>query len=121
MACASATNAPNARYTPASTRDILTASEIVASRVTDVYQAVIQLRPQFLRRRNTQPMPVAAFPATFVYLDDLPYGGVESLHQIPIERVRVIRYISSITANVRFGGSHPQGAILVTTMRERVR
>jgi len=120
LACAGPTNAPTTRAA-ASTRDVLTAGEIVSARVTDVYQAVSQLRPHFLRRRNTQLLLVGALPSTFVYLDDLPYGGPESLHQIPLERVRVIRYINSMSANVRFGGSHPQGAILVTTLPDRNR
>jgi hypothetical protein len=123
LACASTNNAPNApsaRYS-ASGRDMLTAAEIVASRVTDVYQAVSQLRPHFLRRRNTQPVPMNTNTAIVVYLDDLPYGGAESLRQIPLERVRVIRFVSSINANVRYGGSHPSGAILVTTMPDRNR
>ena len=119
-ACATTNNAPNARYA-ASTRDILTAAEIVASRVSDAYQAVSQLRPHFLRRRNTLPTAISSSATVVVYLDDLPYGGSESLRQIPLERVRMIRYINSMSANVRFGGSHPAGAILVTTLPERIR
>jgi hypothetical protein len=54
-----------------------------------------------------------------VYLDDLPFGGVESLRSIPLERVRVIRYLSPFDADLRWGGSHPAGAILVTTLKVR--
>ena len=121
-ACAaSTTGGPgNVRY-GMDGRDVLTAAEIVSARVTDVYQAVSQLRPHFLRRRAARPSVTSAAPAITVYLDDLPYGGVESLHQIPLERVRVIRYLSAMSAEVRFGGSHPSGAILVTTLPLRLR
>jgi hypothetical protein len=97
---------------------MITATEIVAARVTDVYQAVMQLRPEFLRRRGGSVHQTSA-PVTsvVVYLDELPYGGVESLRYIPLERVRVIRYVSPSDADMRWGGSHPTGAILVTTLR----
>lgn len=97
-------------------REVLTAAEIVAARVTDVYQAVTQLRPEFLRRRpgSLAISPFAEVPIA-VYLDEMPYGSAESLRQIPLDRVRLIRYISATAANLRFGGSHPGGAILVTT------
>jgi hypothetical protein len=98
-------------------REVLTAAEIVASRVTDVYQAVMQLRPEFLRRRPlAQPLTSFQSSGLSVYLDDIPYGSTESLRQIPLDRVRLIRYLSSTEANLKFGGSHPSGAIVVTTL-----
>jgi hypothetical protein len=98
-------------------RDIITAAEIVTARVTDVYQAVTQLRPEFLRRRANTTIGVTARPNVAVYLDELPYGGLESLRFIPLDRVRLIRYVSPSDADLRWGGSHPTGAILVTTLR----
>ena len=99
-------------------RNVLTAAEIVAARVSDVYQAVFQLRPDFLRRRSTAPtITQTKSAAVSVYLDELPFGNVESLRMIPLDRVRVIRYLSPFDADLRWGGSHPAGAILVTTMK----
>ena len=98
-------------------RDVITAAEIVAARVTDAYQAVAQLRPEFLRRRGISMMPAFSAPEAMVYLDELPFGGPESLRGIPLERVRLIRYISPTEADLRWGGSHAAGAILVTTMK----
>lgn len=104
------------RATPA--RNVLTAAEIVASKVSDVYQAVTQLRPDFLRRRSHTPTMAPMRPtAVSVYLDEMPYGNLESLRQIPLERVRIIRYLTPFDADLRWGGSHPAGAILVTTIR----
>jgi hypothetical protein len=123
LACVASTNTVSSsdnRYL-ADGSDVITAAEIVAARVTDAYQAVSQLRPHFLRRRSTRALVSNINPAVAVYVDDLPYGGVESLRQIPLDRVRLIRYISPMTAEVRFGGSHPSGAILVTTLPSRPR
>ena len=122
-ACATGGSVPDSeslsfRGNPA--RNVLTAAEIVASRVSDVYQAVTQLRPDFLRRRSTSAAASFYRPAGVqVYLDDLPFGAEESLRNIPLERVRIIRYVSPFDADLRWGGSHPAGAILVTTARPR--
>ena len=115
-ACAAATPVPRSSIASAG-RDVITATEIVASHVTDVYQAVAQLRPEFLRRRGATAMMSISTPSVTVYLDDLPYGGAESLHTIPLDRVRIIRYIEAGDAEMRWGGMHRGGVILVTTMR----
>lgn len=118
-ACAAATSSNGRRIGSATGRDVITAAEIVASRVSDAYQAVSQLRPDFLRRRAAWPAPTFAPVRVAVYLDGMLYGGAESLRQIPLDRVRLIRYISSFDADLRWGGSHPAGAILVTTLAPR--
>ncbi|MEX2154997.1 MAG: hypothetical protein WD825_16760 [Gemmatimonadaceae bacterium] len=97
---------------------MLTATEIVASRVTDVYQAVTQLRPEFLRRRSHLSVPAFSAVTVRVYLDELALGTAESLRHIPLDRVRLIRYLSPLDADIRWGGSHPTGAILVTTLKQ---
>jgi hypothetical protein len=114
-ACAAAT--PATRPLRASGRDVITAAEIVASRVTDAYQAVSQLRPEFLRPRGAVVVTPRVQTPLVVYLDDLPFGPAESLHYIPLERVRVIRYLGPSDADLRWGGSHTTGAILVTTLK----
>lgn len=114
-ACAAAT--PATRPLRVSGRDVITAAEIVASRVTDAYQAVSQLRPEFLRPRGAVVIAPRVQTPLVVYLDDLPFGPAESLHYIPLERVRVIRYLGPADADLRWGGSHSTGAILVTTLK----
>jgi hypothetical protein len=114
-ACAAATSYRDPSIASAR-REVLTAAEIVAARVTDVYQAVSQLRPEFLRRRGETML---AYPASAVqvYVDDLPFGTSDALRLIPLDQVRLIRYISPVEADLRFGGRHPAGAILVTTLK----
>jgi hypothetical protein len=98
-------------------QNVLTAAEIVASHVSDVYQAVSQLRPDFLRRNYASPVP-AAVPSysVMVYLDGIKLGDTESLRSIPLGQVRVIRYLPPMEADLQFGGQHPAGAILVSTL-----
>lgn len=116
-ACAAATTSSRPAFRGTG-RDVLTATEIVASRVTDVYQAVTQLRPEFLRRRSHLSVPAFSAVTVRVYLDELALGTAESLRHIPLDRVRLIRYLSPLDADIRWGGSHPTGAILVTTLKQ---
>lgn len=117
-ACAAATSPSGRSNFRHAGREVITAAEIVAAHVTDVYQAVAHLRPEFLRRRATRAVPMFAPVPIAVYLDDLPFGNEESLRSIPLERVRLIRYISPTDADLRWGRSHPGGAILVTTLKK---
>lgn len=114
-ACAAATPSTHSAFAGGG-RDVITAVEIVASRVPDAYQAVVQLRPEFLRRRSASVQSLAA-PSVTVFLDELPFGSAESLHYIPLTRVRLIRFIAPSQAELRWGGMHPAGAILVTTLK----
>ena len=116
-ACAAANTPPSRPSFREAGRDVITASEIVSSRVTDVYQAVLQLRPEFLRRRFARPVSSFAPGTVAVYLDDLRFGNVETLKYIPLGQVRLIRFLSPNDAEVRWGGTHPAGAILVTTLK----
>lgn len=115
-ACAAAVT-PSSRAFHSAGRDVITASEIVASHVTDAYQAVTHLRPEFLRRRSVRPVPAFAPASVAIYLDDLPFGNVETLKYIPLGQVRLIRYLNPNDADMRWGGLHPAGAILVTTLK----
>ena len=115
-ACAAATPSTRPVFAGAG-RDVITAAEIVSARVTDAYQAVTQLRPEYLRRRGMNAIPSFSAPSVMVYLDELPFGTAESLHYIPLERVRLIRYMPAHEADLRWGGSHVAGAILVTTLK----
>jgi hypothetical protein len=114
-ACAAASS--STRPMASAGREVITAAEIVASRVTDVYQAVTQLRPEFLRKRNTTPMVSYSRPQVVVYLDDMEFGYPESLRHIPLDRVRQIRYLSRSEADLRWGRYHPAGAIHVVTVK----
>lgn len=115
MACAAAGS--STRPVLSAGRDVITAAEIVGSRVTDVYQAVSYLRPEFLRRRGSTAIPSFTAPPVRIYLDNLEFGSDESLRSIPLQRVRLIRYLGPNEAQLRWGRAHPSGAILVTTMR----
>jgi hypothetical protein len=99
---------------PVPSSDVLLAPEIVNARVMDTYQAVSQLRPQFMKVR--EPL-VSSFgrKGLRVYLDDVELGDVEALRMIPIDQVTAIRYLNASEAQLRWGSDLPNGVILVST------
>jgi hypothetical protein len=115
-ACAAATQ--SSRPIAGAGRDVITAAEIVAARVTDVYQAVSQLRPEYLRRRAVTTVPTITPVSVAVYVDDVWFGNAESLRLVPLDRVRQIRYVTRADAELRYGRRLPAGVILVTTLKQ---
>lgn len=114
-ACAAASSTTRPVYS--ASREVITAAEIVASRVTDVYQAVLQLRPEYLRRRSMPTIAPYRGPEVTVFLDDIEFGNAQSMRNIPLERVRVIRYLTPSEAALRWPGQHAGGVIHVRTLR----
>lgn len=116
-ACAAA--GPTTRPVRSAGRDVITAAEIVTAKVSDVYQAVLQLRPEFLRKRTIRmaAAPTYNAPGVVVFLDDLEFGAAESMRHIPLQRVRVIRYLTPTESSLRWGGQYPAGVIHVSTLR----
>lgn len=87
-------------------RDAITAEEIVAANVYNVYDAVTKLRPLFLQQRGSSP-PV-------VYVDNVGYGGPATLRDIFTTNIQRIEYIGASDATTRFGTGHSGGAIMVS-------
>lgn len=102
---------------PVGDRDVILAQEIAMSRVTDVYQAILQLRPEFLKRRGPTSVQLPQRGALRVYLDNTEMGGPDVLHTIAVDQVTAIRYLSASEATLRWGPSHAGGVILVSTAR----
>jgi len=101
--------------------------EIDAERIrfTTAYDLVRTLRPGMLATRgiSTQAqslrVPRQARHGIRVYVDDLDFGGVESLTSISAESVLEVHALSALDATTRFGTGHAEGAIIVTTRSGR--
>ena len=114
VACAPATHTDSS---PAPSRDVLFAREIVRSQVSSVYQAIAQLRPEFFRiiaRAGPGPLDRTGVR---VYLDNMELGSVETLHSMSVDRVTVIRFLNASEAMLRWGPSTTNGVILISTAR----
>lgn len=95
--------------------NIITADEIATVNVSDAYQLIRQLRPNFLRtqgvvspNRNTPAVPL-------VYVDGVATGDVTNLRNVPSTGIVSIEYLNGIMATQRYGTIAGGGAILITT------
>lgn len=89
----------------------ITAVEMDAAGVSDVYELIEKLRPQWLRKRGEgslfQPSEVV------VYVDDTPVGGPDELRSISSSNVESLQFLDARRATFRFGAGNVHGAILV--------
>ncbi len=115
--------APTAVEAQRGDRNRLTAEEIAEKpEITNAYDAVRVLRPNFLRVRSSGSWrtesgagPGARGPV--VYLDEMRYGGVSDLRNLRVDELVEIRFITANEAIVRYGNGHEYGALLITSTR----
>jgi hypothetical protein len=101
----------------ASPTGVLEAEEIRAAgpQIRTAYDAVEQLRPQFLRTRANPTVGGRRVDPVRVYVNGTLWGDPESLVRIRAEEVVRIRYIRPADAQTRFGMDHGSGALEVST------
>ena len=81
------------------------------------------LRPEMLtsRDRTSSRTTVGAINPIQVYVDGVPNGGHETLVSVPASAVVRLQRLTPVEASSRYGGSHPGGVILVTTVASLAR
>lgn len=109
-ACVSAGSSQVASRLPVSR--VLRAEEIATIPVTTAYEAVRQLRPQFLRSTRG---PGDSAPRVVVYVDGVRRGGVEELKRVPASLVLEIRFLTASEATTLYGTGHGGGALEIRT------
>jgi len=110
-------------------------AEVRSARVTNAYEAIKLLRPEWLTLRGTQVWrqaapgstgsdPVRSPPSDVapldgnplpVYLDGQPLGSLAALTTVATEHIGAIYFLDASQATVRWGAGHGRGAILVVT------
>lgn len=95
--------------------NVVTSEELAATHVINLYDAIAQIRPHFLRDRGyiSISTPVKAVPV--VYVDNMFMGQLEFLRSMSTGDVAEVRRISAEEATTRWGTGHPGGVIFVTT------
>lgn len=103
---------------PRRTDDIISAAELAKSPARNVYDAIAQLRPQWLTgarlRSPTEQEQAGEEGVLKVYLGGAHYGSLESLRTFSTSGVAEIRFYNVRDATSRFGTGHPAGAVDVT-------
>ena len=88
--------------------DVLTMEELATVQSSNVYEAVQQLRPRWLRARDARE-------TVRVVVNGAPQGSVEELRGISLGTVESLRYRDAREATMRYGTGFGGGAIEVTT------
>jgi len=94
--------------------DLITARDFSAVTGSTVYDAVRQLRPEWIMR--SRPNLVLPNQNLIIYVDGNRYvSGIDGLRLITIRSAYSVRYFSPSSAEGRFGPGHLLGAIEVIT------
>lgn len=96
---------------------LITRQEIQQAHVSDAYQAIVKLEPQWLRSQGAMtPAPAGpqdlALPTVIV--DGQEYGDLSQLRNIQAMDVQSMKYLGPSDATTEYGTGHSGGAIVVT-------
>jgi len=97
-------------------RVVWTAKQIANTGVISAYQAIAQLRPNFLRSAWEEPY-VLIQPTTstiIVYVDGMRQSDVSHLRNMAANNIQQIEYLDSKAGVERYGMGHDGGVINVT-------
>jgi len=115
VGCASSKASPSRDAAPSRDVDLLTPNELSSVTGSTVYDAVRQLRPEWILRSHPNPV-LPNQTNLMLYVDGTRYGaGIDGLQLITIRAAHSVRYFSPANAEARFGPGHLLGAIEVLT------
>lgn len=106
--CATASQSGERR---SESRNRLSHQELVDTSELTLYDAIQRLRPLWLRTRGAVSARGAA--PVVVYVDNVRIGYVNNLHNIPVESVQAVSFVSASDATTRWGLGVSGGVILV--------
>lgn len=94
--------------------NIITEQELAAANVSNAYEAVERLRPNFLRSRGPSSLRTDVTSLPTVYVGRQKYGDATALRQIPINTISQIRFYTASEASISYGMDNPNGVIEIT-------
>lgn len=102
---------------PSRDNSVLTQEEMRSVSAPSLFEVIRLRRPRWLTRsRPTAIRADAAQAEVVIYLDNVRFGGPETLRQIAPSSVGLVQYLSPSQAEARFGQGHINGAILVLSV-----
>ena len=102
----------SARNRPSTSSDVIARAELEAAGSVTTYDAVLRLRPHFLRDRGpTSLVNRSTRTRSVVFVEGREYGEIESLKNFPTERVEEVRFFPGLEATTRFGSAYGAGVI----------
>lgn len=96
-------------------RNIITADEIQAANVSTAYDVITKLHANYLASRGQNSILLKQPKEPTVFLDNVEYGSIASLRNIPASNCAEIRFIEGWDAMTKYGSDHVAGVIQVYT------
>jgi hypothetical protein len=96
-------------------RNIITADEIQAANVSTAYDVITKLHANYLHSRGQNSILLKQPKEPTVFLDNVEYGSIASLRNIPAQNCAEIRFIEGWDAMTKYGSDHVAGVIQVYT------
>lgn len=97
--------------------NLITREEIAVAQAENpsAYDIIVKLRPNYLKNRGVTSPGTGSSDSPVVYLDNVRFGGLDTLRDITSKSLISIQYLSGTDATTRFGMDHGGGAIMVYT------
>jgi len=112
---ATASCASMKRSEDSSDRNIITADEIQSANVSTAYDVITKLHANYLHSRGENSILLKQRKEPTVFLDNVEYGSIASLRNIPASNCAEIRFIEGWDAMTKYGSDHVAGVIQVYT------
>lgn len=93
--------------------NVVTSVDLARAGDVSLYDALVRVRPTFLRSRGVQNAATPPQPIR-VYVGGLEMEGLDHLREIMAKNVKEVRFLEPPQANARFGGNNGGGAIVIT-------
>jgi hypothetical protein len=108
---------------PRHDRSVITADDMKDLQVSNLFEVVERLHPEWLVQRNTAGMGRASGRSSStndtdvqVYFDMQRAGSTDMLKQLPVTSASSLRYYTASEAQARFGNGNLNGVIQVVTI-----
>ena len=79
------------------------------------HELIQRLRPNWLRARGQVSLGSPEASYALVYMNDVLFGGLMTLHQIPPSQIERMEFVRGIDASIRWGTGHTSGVIHILT------
>jgi hypothetical protein len=97
--------------------DLITREQILDQPEQSAFELIERLRPRWLRARSQGSFANPTPEYAVVYVDDMRFGEIASLHRINAAEIDRIEFISGLDATTRFGTGTGGGVIHIRLWR----
>lgn len=94
---------------------VITGEQLMATNQSNLFQALQNIRPQWLRSRGSASL--SGPTQVMLFVNEAPYGTVNDLSSIPIDAVQDVRFLNASEAGSRYGTAAGAGGLLLVRTR----